>query len=592
MTLRTSYKKILGNRISLITMSVSFLIYLAFLIRDCIFLNTQLAIEIQGVLTPLTHSDTTVKYVFVFFLFFTYEVCQGIVNSKATETLLCYRNATAKLYGGFFTVLSALAGALSTVYFIVNSIGYFYIVKKYEYPFMAKIELFYLKSTLVYFLLPCICAICFGILFSAIFKRVAAYVMMLITVLLSIAIEVVDELPTISEVENGKYLFKIIEIFSIFPQDIQRVPSTWFGRNVAIDRTENVILLICLSVFLFLVIVQKKEHDFKNTALKCTSLVLCVLMCAVYFTPKSRYIPIQDHSESSYNAEIQNFGNSASKEADFTVNSYEMIFDIKSSLKAEVKVNFDAQPEKEMDFTLWHLYEIKNITDKNGNKVDFNRNGNYVTVKSPEGNTSLTFNYKGYSYRFVSNRSYTFLPGYFAYYPIAGKKQVQNQFAMGPAFKDMSNDYKVDFDVTVNASKSFISTLDKTEKNKFSGTAYSVGLFCSDLIDEIEINSVKVIYPITTYFTQFRSYQTPEELAKSESYSEFSKIVDAMKNAGLVSDGGCIVYQPFLYQQHGERDFVAHDTVYSIYLKVLYEFTQEEIESRYNVNVQEWFSYD
>src|SRR5699024_4724641 len=90
---------------------------------------------------------------------------------------------------------------------------------------------------------------------------------------------------------------------------------------------------------------------------------------------------------------------------DYQIKNYEVDLDIRNYLKAYVVVEMMNPTSKEMDtfdFLLYHDLEIREVLDKEGNKLEFTQNRDIVRVitKSPivpSEIMQITFKYEGIS---------------------------------------------------------------------------------------------------------------------------------------------------------------------------------------------------
>ena len=135
------------------------------------------------------------------------------------------------------------------------------------------------------------------------------------------------------------------------------------------------------------------------------------------------------------------------READFRVKSYGFDLTVRRELKAEVTVELDGSGLQEYYFTLYHGYRLENVRTALGTGLPFEQKGDHIRVSAPEGEqvTALTFTYEGSGKRHYSTEQGIFLPGYFAYYPMPGWRQVyiwQNGYS-GNTFEGLG--YEVPF---------------------------------------------------------------------------------------------------------------------------------------------------
>ena len=201
------------------------------------------------------------------------------------------------------------------------------------------------------------------------------------------------------------------------------------------------------------------------------------------------------------------------KKPDFKVESYEMKLNINRELDAEVKINLSSAEVDEYDFTLYHDYKIKSVTDGKNNKLEYTRSGDYITVKNVSGLSQIIFSYNGYSTVFYSNYHAVCLPGFFPYYPMAGKYDFVQSFGKYSPITDLEKSF---FTITVNNGNLY-SNLNKKAgaSNVFSGTTNCPmifgGFYNEDKSSKYDIYSITVIgyglKPITSeYVDEIQGY--------------------------------------------------------------------------------------
>lgn len=111
-------------------------------------------------------------------------------------------------------------------------------------------------------------------------------------------------------------------------------------------------------------------------------------------------------------------------EADFSVRKYRMDLRIMDELYAETVMFLGEEKTDLYRFTLYRGYELTEVTDENGNALEYDRRKDYITIDAPEGLSEIHMSYHGYQQSFYSNKFGVMLPGYFAYYPQPGFRQV------------------------------------------------------------------------------------------------------------------------------------------------------------------------
>lgn len=586
MSLYISVKRFFKNPVFIALFCVGYAVLCFKLYRDCIYANSLSAIDVNGFFSSVAHSSFSIKYVFIFFLFISYEYCKEIGSEKVSENLRGYGNSKLKLYFSHILVMSFFAVLTFIIYYVFNRVLFGKIASGFNIT-APEFKPYLIKFFLIYVLLVLLSAICLGTLFSVAFKRIGAYISILITVMLTLATEV-EDLAAIFVIAFGKNLFKVLDMFSIFPAGLNRRVFFWSAWAIGKYQYIKALILIAFSLTLIIIIVQSKKLNAKNTILKLACIAVCAVLVIEYETPQSKFIITYDHPESSTLSDVLSVGNNEYEPAAFKAEAYKMNLSFDHELSAEVEIKMSDIKSDELSFTLWKSYKVKEIKDGKGNPLEFTRDGNYLTLKNPSNNNTLVFNYKGHSNRFASNSDLVYLAGYFPYYPIAGKCFMLNP-KIKTSFNDNSYKYKVKFDITADAKFELISNLDKTGENSFSGEAAEASLF-HGFIDKSVIKGVTVIYPYSELSTMFRSSLSPQELNNNRWYKEVGETITRLLDYGLVKEGFTIICAPELNQQPGERFMLSTDTFYVPTMAALNLSDEDEI--RNSLNEVERLYYD
>lgn len=112
--------------------------------------------------------------------------------------------------------------------------------------------------------------------------------------------------------------------------------------------------------------------------------------------------------------------------ADFRVDSYVMDLEAGRQLEAEVTVHLSGESSQRefYRFTLFHGFGLSSITDQDGQKMDYERDGDFITVYGKDGVEEIRFAYAGTGKSFYTTDYALYLPSYFPYYPIPGHHMI------------------------------------------------------------------------------------------------------------------------------------------------------------------------
>lgn len=135
--------------------------------------------------------------------------------------------------------------------------------------------------------------------------------------------------------------------------------------------------------------------------------------------------------------------------------------------------------------------------------MNFDQNGDYVTVYAPMGTKELNFSYSGSAGKYYSNYQGIALPGYLPYYPIPGfvKFYESGQIIVTT---DLEPTY---YEVYVDSNMAVASNLPKTDDNTFSGNADAVSLYGGMIVSEEKEGIVCWYSPIGVRSIKISGYQ-------------------------------------------------------------------------------------
>ena len=168
---------------------------------------------------------------------------------------------------------------------------------------------------------------------------------------------------------------------------------------------------------------------------------------------------------------------------DFQVTQYKMNFKIKDIMYASVTVVPDRPNLAEYQFTLYHLYHIKEIRNDRGELLPYDQDGDYLLVKNTMKNlTSITIVYSGASQYFYTTSQGMMLPANFEYFPVAGWHNVF--FTAGAIFSRelLSQTVQFDVDLQIRGNYPVYSNLLVEDRGKRKGySCYKIQGNCNGL---------------------------------------------------------------------------------------------------------------
>lgn len=217
-----------------------------------------------------------------------------------------------------------------------------------------------------------------------------------------------------------------------------------------------------------------------------------------------------------YSKTPENFVIQKNEELNFEITGYDMNLKIKNLLSGDVTVKVDNPNLTEYHFTLYYGYKLKSVTNSSGEKLKYDRDGDYITVHTDAPTESFNFKYKGFSQVFYSNSQSCELLGGFAYYPINGFRYVYSVADQGSIRTKLST--SVPMSVKVDCSKKMFSNLESTGKNTFEGTSDSLTLV-SGFYKEINTDGIRMVYPY---------YKNPLDIGGVKDYeTQLKMLIDA-----------------------------------------------------------------
>lgn len=180
----------------------------------------------------------------------------------------------------------------------------------------------------------------------------------------------------------------------------------------------------------------------------------------------------------------------------FSVSRYDMDLSAGRELDVVATVRIaDDEHTGDYRFTLYHGYRLTRVLDAQGRPLRFSQEGDYTTVRSPQKQEQLTFDYRGSGGIYIANSQGVFLPGYFPYYPVPGFVHVWDELRTAPAM-DVAGFKPAEFSVRFDAPVPLASDLEM-RRGYFEGYA-SAPTFVGGLVAQTRIAERRVaFYPVS-----------------------------------------------------------------------------------------------
>ena len=443
--------------------------------------------EYQNIFMTLRWFVIPCVFLIASFIYFSYELTIKLHENNMAEYFRAYRQGLWQAYGAIILCLLTLVAIPSTMFLLFMLFFYNYINVEY-YPFMVHL----LKVSLLYFGMSFIAGILLGTVMAAKLKsnRLAVYSLTVLFMLLNttvtsnlffhISYMLLNSYPL------EKVLFGIKDFFTLVPHQL--------GSNFAIDPiyglpTEPIRWILAGFWIIFpltLIMSECFNHKVKKTltAMACLVLVLSVGLFVFRGStlvmdlrndsyPYSDMLYYDDRPEADYRR----------YQTEFTISNYNMDLTVSNELHAIVKITVDNPALHRYEFTLYRGYILDEVrTEKEA--IPFKREGDYISIGSLNGSDHLIFEYHGKSPKYYANRQAITLPGYFAYYPKAGRRNIfdvgQSAYVINLSPNESRYEVKVHSDLNVFCN---LSGSNKTFHGKTDGVSLFAGMY-----DEIADN--------------------------------------------------------------------------------------------------------
>lgn len=508
----------------------------------------------------LGFSEYNLRFAAIVFIMFLFTSHYYFSQARKNEFLEC-ASVTATGKNGFilnqFSVMLTLALITCAVSFLLS------IIFSFKDPNADGAYFLYsAKISILYFFLANIIAILIGLLCSTIKKTAVAYLILIICsfVFSPMTSRLTGEIYNRSD-ESIYPLWRIFEIF----------PSTRSYETAASGINANIksLSIIVFWISLFAIIAMFTVFSFRIKRAKQIAATIClavfVLSGAGTLMPYSS-ISLDTNSlgsdaEHYVFQDPENFVIQKNEEPNFEITGYDMNFKIKNLLSGDVTVKVDNPNLTEYHFTLYYGYKLKSVTNSSGEKLKYDRDGDYITVHTDAPTESFNFKYKGFSQVFYSNSQSCNLLGGFTYYPINGFRYVYSVADQGSIRTKLSK--SVPMSVKVDCGKKMFSNLENTGKNTFEGTSDSLTLV-SGFYKEINTDGIRMIYPY---------YKNPLDIGGVKDYeTQLKMLIDAKPKY----KGKTVILASSLGSSADDRIFTASDQVLTTNISTIYDDTQEE----------------
>ncbi len=434
-----------------------------------------------------------------------------------------YKFGANNLFVGSFriTLFKITALFCNHLLFLVVLIGFqialiFFFYRTWEIPF----SYFYTQTVsyvIVYWFLPFVLAFFLGIFTALLFgKNKISFVFMMV-VWLAIG-------PMNTELFSRyfrQFSFSDAEsLFYIGPLNSSDVFKEVVGYNLSLSVYMKIFFWIVLAIMAVFAAVLKTTRTVPEKLIIIMMIVFLLIGNSVIF-PKIFEGGKLAFSYADYDQESLYYKTrKATIHPDtlqYSIQGYDIQLDARNGTKAKTKVILDEIQNPTLSFVLYHFFDVKKVTDKEGQNLPFTQKGDFVVVERTANDPTdeLTFYYqmKNSSHLPVSS-NYLYLPNYFSWIPMKAKHPPFDfDYFTNEGTIDLSMQTKepVHYTLSFKGDVPFYTNLPRNKEGEYSGEVSGgitvvAGMFLKKQIDEWEI-----VYPndwqdITENWPIFQSY--------------------------------------------------------------------------------------
>lgn len=473
-------------------------IALAFLLLVNLYTALLLFISGEDYLIVASATQWLSLVMLVFSLFWCYELFRLVSTDQRQEVLSGIRGALVRVYGS----LAAIALAFLLLSFVCilfwNGIA---CVRAYpDHP----MEMFANLATADVLNILCVGVVAEGIafIFATRLTRLSAYSLSILLVFLNTPVldfvrSMIRLLP--DPVETG--FNRVLDLFVLAPQGLTNYPNEQYGLPVEIYRWQLVLAWLFFLAGIVILGMRRRRRAAVRSAGICLT-ALCVAFAGASLAHGCAYLTDQrndgvfgDQFYAPYKQTLAPDYTGQFEEPGFRVSDYTMDFTIRKELKARVVMTLDSpHPLVEYPFTLQHGLKIRAVTDGAGNPLDYEREGDFFTVRSPGGAAieQICVEYQGFSANWFSNEQGVCLPGFYSYYPTPGKRLL----VFGSEYQ---TDYLVNGDQTHFKLKfqypgTVYCNLPQTRPGEYEGDSSTVTLM-GGMVKAQTVGAYTIVYP-------------------------------------------------------------------------------------------------
>lgn len=419
------------------------------------------------------------------FMYCGYRLAVTLQDNHMVEYLTISKQGLARVYGSLILCQMTLVMVPFTMYLAFVLFLYRYADVRYPPLLTHLIKLCMLYCGLS-FLIGGLLGITMAVRFQG--RRLAAYGLTVVLVLLNTTFtDVPFRMPRLLfdayATERMLYYFK--DFVTLVPHEIGstfEIPPI-YGFPMEPIRWILAVVWVCFPLTLIASACSRRRRPRQAVlAASCAVLLVGVGLFSVRGSTLAmdRRVESFPYADPFYYME-RPVDDTAGQEAGFSIEAYEMDLTISKELHAEVTITIDNPDLARYDFTLYHGYILSSVRTEHG-EIPFTREGDYISIGSLNGADRVVFTYYGKSPKYYANAQAITLPGYFAYYPKAGRLDIWDRDRYGYVVNVSPNESH--YTVKVRSNLKVFSNLAGSD-NAFAGRANALSLFAG-MYDEID----------------------------------------------------------------------------------------------------------
>lgn len=535
---RLNLKRFIKNKIM-----VSVVIVIFFLVTIYIYKDDEIKWTSRPYL-PIQDSLKIMPVLFFLFMILSYEIFYQIKKNSLQETIYAGRYGKQKQFFNDFFIVFFL-DIMTTLYIFAGYLRYYHIKNITNQTYIW----YSVRVLVIYVFLALLVAVFFGIFAAQFYKRIAG-----ISVLLCLYFLLSDTFNIFIAnlfMDNYELSNKSL-IFALFYRNADALLDNNYFLTA--ENTNIYRVLFWIILCMTLICIKNKNEIRKKIVLSILTLVSFVIAqlpsgaCYIFeyasnadaWTHEQIYY---DEYFSKYDTKSENIIKKVKKYNDkFKIVRYDMTYEISDVLNGKVEVVPDKKKLNEYQFTMYHGYKIKRITNEEGEELEYSvTGGDYINIINKKENIQkIVFEYSGYCRFFYSTTQGINLPGSFAYYPIPGWHQIYDVDEMKYTHNYLKNNPEFNLKIVNKGNYNINVNLPEKDKNGkyqcFNGNTTALTITGSHYFEERKYEGTGILYSNTD----------KEIFSVNKSY--FVELFKILKKNGFESSDKKIV----LYDSGGE----------------------------------------